>query len=167
MSELKRVLFHAYNGFADKRITKLESGTVFQVDDRDPGVIGADRTPLSWFCPMHVTVTRAEELTVRLGNVPLNDKIVRWADKNGAKLETRIKPILEFKVERGNQVLLTELAALMRAIVARGAPRYELKHYKYSCPRVAGSIEKLKTILDEAWTRGKRPVAPQTLFDPD
>ena len=167
MSELKRVLFNAYNGFADKRITRLESGTVFLVDDRDPGVIGADRTPLSWFCPMHVTVTRAEELTVRLGNAPLNDKIVRWAEKNGAKLETSIKPILEFKVERGQQVLLIELATLMRAIVARGAPRYEFKHYKYSCPRVAGSLEKLKTILDEAWARGKRAAASQALFDLD
>ena len=51
MPTLKRVLFDTYDGFADKRVKKLENATTFIVDDRNEGgVIGADKEPLSWFC---------------------------------------------------------------------------------------------------------------------
>ena len=43
----------------------------------------------------------------------------------------------------------------MKAIVAPGA-RYDTNYYKHSCPRVAKSLEELRTALDRAWTPGSK-----------
>jgi hypothetical protein len=59
---------------------------------------------------------------------------------------------LQFQVTRGSQLLLSELAQAIRAIVAAGAPRYSVPSYKYVCPRTAASLERLKAALDRAWS---------------
>jgi hypothetical protein len=66
--ELKAVLFEAYRGFADKRVKNLDKASTFLVDDRDPGVIGADKKPLSWFCQIYAHAVEDDELLVRLTN---------------------------------------------------------------------------------------------------
>ena len=165
MPDLKAVLFEAYNGFADKRVKNLDKASTFLVDDRDPGVIGADKKPLSWFCQIYAHAIADDELRVTLTNTPLSEKIEKWAAKNGGTVKHTIMPVLEVPVPRGKQARLDELAALMRAIVALGAPRYEWKHYKYACPRAAKSLEKLKTVLDGAWASGsKRTPKAGSLF---
>lgn len=166
MPELKAALFAGYGGFADKRVKNLDKATTFQVDDRDQGTIGADKKPLSWFCQIHADARSDDQLVVRLFNAPVNDRIEKWAERNGAKLGHGIQPRLEFTIDRGKQALLSDLASQMKAIVAPGAPRYEWAHYKYACPRVARSLEKLKTILDSVWTPGSkgRPAAGPPLF---
>ena len=156
MSELKAVLFEAYNGFADKRVKNLDKASTFLVDDRDPGVIGADKKPLLWFCEIYAHAIADDQLRVTLTNAPLNEKIVEWAAKKGGTVKHAIMPVLDFTVPRGKQARLDELAALMRAIIAPGAPRYEWKHYKYACPRAAKSLQKLKTVLDRAWAPGSK-----------
>ena len=125
MSELKAALFKAYNGFADKRVKNLDKASTFLVDDRDPGVIGADKKPLSWFCQIYAHAVSDDELRVTLTNTPLSENIEKWATKNGGTVTHTIMPVLDVPVTRGRQARLEELAALMRAIVARGAPRYE------------------------------------------
>lgn len=156
MPELKAVLFEAYHGFADKRVKNVDKASTFLVDDRDPGVIGADKKPLSWFCQIYAHAIADDQMVVRLTNAPLNDKIERWAEKNGGTIKHEIMPVLDVPIPRGKQARLDELAALMKAIVAPGAPRYEWKHYKYACPRAAKSLEKLKKVLDAAWMPGSK-----------
>ncbi len=151
MAELKRVLFDAYGGFADKRVKRLENATTFCVDDRDPGVIGADKRPLSWFCEIYAEAPSDNELLVRLYNAPVSDRIDMWVEMHDVSRERGF----EVTITRGTQELLAELAMLTRTIVAPGA-RYDVNFYKYSCPRVAASLEKLKAVLDTVWTPGSR-----------
>lgn len=161
MPELKAVLFETYGGFADKRVKKLDNASTFLVDDRDEGgVIGADRKPLSWFCHIYADAVSDDELRVRLANVPTNAKVEKWGAKNGTTPTHGMQPSLQFTVHRGKQALLDELATLMRGIVAPGA-RYDTNYYMYSCPRVAKSLEKLKTALDKAWTPGSKSTRPK------
>jgi len=49
VNTLKKALFEAYGGFADKRIKKLESGSIFVVDDRSDGDRGADGKLYGYF----------------------------------------------------------------------------------------------------------------------
>ena len=74
MSELKAVLFEAYDGFADKRVKNLDKSSTFLVDDRDPGVIGAHKKPLSWFCQIYAHAIADDELRATLTNTPLSEK---------------------------------------------------------------------------------------------
>lgn len=154
MATLKRVLFDTYDGFADKRVKKLENATTFIVDDRGVGgVIGADKKPLSWFCHIYADALSDDELLVRLWNMPSSKKIDKWLEKNEAKRKN-VQGV-GIMINRGKQGLLTELSLMMRAIVAPGA-RYEVNYFKYSCPRVAKSLDKLKAALDVAWTPGSK-----------
>jgi hypothetical protein len=121
--ELKAVLFDAYNRFADKRVKNLDKASTFLVDDRDPGVIGADKRPLSWFCQIYAHAIADDQLRVTLTNAPLSEKIVEWAAKKGGTVKHAIMPILDLTVPRGKQGRLDELASLMRAIVEPGALR--------------------------------------------
>lgn len=161
MPELKAVLFEAYGGFADKRVKKLANASTFLVDDRgEGGVIGADNKPLSWFCHIYADALSDDEVRVRLSNVPSNARVEKWAEKNGATPTHGMQPSLQFAVHRGEQGLLDELAALMRGIVAPGA-RYDTNYFKYSCPRVANSLEKLRAVLDRAWSPGSKSTKPK------
>ena len=66
MNTLKKVLFEEYDGFADKRIKKLETGSTFIVDDRTDGDQGADKKLFGWFCSMFVDVESSTSVTIRL-----------------------------------------------------------------------------------------------------
>lgn len=157
MPQLKKVLFNEFDGFADKRIKKLTSGSVFQIDDRGPGDIGADGKPLSWFCQIFANAISDDALEVTLVNAPTSDAVEKWAATNAATIDAQIYTRLTFVVNRHEQETVTALAKRLRAIVAPGAPRYEVKGYKYACPRAATSLEKLKAALDVAWPAGSQP----------
>ncbi len=62
--------------------------------------------------------------------------------------------MLVFAVTPDSVELLNTLAAAFWAIVAPGAPWYDVKHYKHACPRVAASLERLAGVLAGAWSGG-------------
>jgi hypothetical protein len=167
VNALKRVLFDAYGGFADKRIKNLDKASTFIVDDRTDSDFGADRGLKSYFCAIFVEVHSNAKITVTLcGNVPFGKKVERWLAKNGYEIETRGgQSLLAFDVERGKQSILGHLSEAIASIVASGAPRYEVKSYKYLCPRTAESLRRLKSVLDDAWSR-PLPERPRGFFAP-
>lgn len=161
VSQLKLALLQAYSSFSDKRIKRLERGHLFIVDDRVDGDIGADGKLLSYFCEIYADVISDDELIVRLHGVPVSPPIEEWADKCGAVLEGGR---MTLTLQRGQQALLSGLATRVRAIVASGAPRYQVKSYKYVCPRVAKSLDRLETVLDGPWRPGSKGVVQNTLW---
>ena len=140
----------------------------FCIDDRQPQNIGANGRPLSWFCEMFAEVVSTgdifsltigdEEIRVTLENVPVSSRVQDWARANDATL-TRddLRPVLSFTVIKGRQKILGSLATAIRSITAPGA-RYSTNYYKYSCPRTADSLERLKSVLARAWTNGSKTV---------
>jgi len=146
---LKASFIAEYGGFADRRITKIEKGHIFIVDDRGRGDFAANGNPYSYFCAIMVDVISDDLIEVSLsGNVPRGPTVTAWIARHKPTSET---PFLEFNVAKGEQKILADLASAMRAIVRRGAPRYDTPSYKYVCPRTAYSLDRLKSVLDRAW----------------
>lgn len=145
--ELKKVLFDAYGGFADKRLKKLEHDALFIVDDRGESDYDARGDLFLWFCLMFVTVEAADRVKLSMrGGVPECTAVHQWFDKHGAErqpygVETTITP--------DNLDALDDLAARMAAIVRKP---YEVRAYKYVVPRVAASLRHLRQVLSRAWS---------------
>lgn len=158
MSSLKKKLFDEYGGFADKRIKKLEKGSTFIVDDRTEDDIGANRQLYSYFCMVFAKIgpeagmTADESVTVTLnGSVPMSAGVQAWISANEASYRTGpLGGILTFPVAKGEETRLRSLAKSIRAITAAGA-RYDVKSYKYVCPRTANTLERLASVLEGAW----------------
>jgi hypothetical protein len=149
---LKSVLFDEYGGFADRRIRNFQKGHIFIVDDRASRDIGANRELYSYFCPIYADVITDDMVEVRLsGNVPGGPSVTNWIARHNPSSRS---PFLEFRVARGKQKMLGDLASGMRAIVRRGAPRYDVASYKHVCPRTAASLDRLERVLDRAWKTG-------------
>lgn len=165
MRALKKILFRAYGGFADKRIKNLDKGDKFIADDRNDSDITADGNLLSYFCMIFVEVRSNERVTLGLcGNIPIGKNVKHWLALNKCKVETLInQSYLSKDINRGEQGILNELAIAIDSIVAPGAPRYNVKSYKYVCPRTARSLCRLKKILDEAWEQ-QLPSEPKGFF---
>jgi hypothetical protein len=145
---LKQVFLEEYGHFADKRIKNLDKGSLFIIDDRGPGDVGADHHLFLWFCLMFAEV--ADQNTVRIklgGDVPKGVRVAEWLAEN--KVEDR-RVGFEFDVRRGTQGRLTNLAKAFESIVQPGA-RYPVPSYKYVCPRVASALVRLQRLLDRAW----------------
>jgi hypothetical protein len=151
VQHLKKSLFDAYDGFADKRIKNLEKSALFIVDDRGRGDHAADKSLFLWFCAVHVEVKSESQVVVRLsGGVPMSSGVKAWAKENGAKTQTTPETTLSFAVSKGAESILDSLASAIRAITAPGV-RYPVAAYKYVCPRTAGTLEKLSAVLQAAW----------------
>jgi len=153
MSALKKILFDEYGGFADKRIKDIDKGNKFIVDDRDDSDIGANGKLLSYFCMIFVEVLSNEKVFVELyGNIPIGKTVKNWLAKKEYEIKTLpMHSILSIEINQGDQGILKELAESIESIVAPGAPRYNVKSYKYVCPRTAKSLDRLRKILDKAW----------------
>jgi hypothetical protein len=154
MRGLKQALLDEYGAFADKRIKRIDRGHIFAVDDRGPGDIGADGNLFSYFCLVFADVISDVAVDVSLDrNLPIGSEVTEWIKRhNGTFSESHGNAHLQFRVIRGSQHILSELAQAIRAIVAPGAPRYAVNNYKYVCPRTAASLERLKAALDRAWS---------------
>jgi len=153
VNALKKALFEAYGGFADKRIKKLESGSIFVVDDRSDGDRGADGKLYGYFCLIFAEVRSNSEVLVTLsGNVPMGSSVRIWITKHEASLREGVDRLLSFVVSKkeGTSKLST-LADAIASIVARGA-RYDVKSHKYVCPRTADSLQRLDKVLRKAWS---------------
>jgi len=151
MQQLKKSLFDAYEGFADKRIKNLEKSALFIADDRSRGDYGADRNLFLWFCAVHIEAKSETQVVVRLsGGVPMSTGVKTWAKENGAKIQTVPATSLSFSVSKGTESILDSLANAIRAITASGV-RYPVPAYKFVCPRTARTLEKLSAVLKAAW----------------
>jgi len=148
LDDLKKVLFDAYDGFADKRIKKLDKGMYFIVDDRDDGDEDARGELFLWFCQIGLKVEAVDAVTITLrGGVPESPRVAQWLEKMGAQ---KTAFAIEVPIQRGQEAQLAGLADAFRAITRRGA-RYDVKAYKYVCPRAAGALENLAKVLHAAW----------------
>jgi len=151
MSTLKRALFDKYGGFADRRIKKLEKGNLFIVDTRKAGG-EASNGLYGWFCAITVTVMSEAEIQVELsGSIPTSEAIQNWFETHQLVIRNILKPCLQIRIRNGEQTKLGELASLVQAIVALGAPRYSEPSYKFNCPRTAFSLQKLQAVLQSVW----------------
>lgn len=143
MGHLKKVLFDEYDGFADKRIKKLESGTTFIVDDRGPGDFGADKKLFGHFCLILADLSNEPIVRIAMtGGVPTSAVVSAWFKKHAAPFANGY----EFSVAPGEESKLIELATAIGNIVKPGA-RYSVKAYKYVCPRTANSLKRLAGVL--------------------
>ena len=147
-NELKQKLFDAYNGFADKRVKNLDKESLFIIDDRKKSDEDAAGKLFLWFCQMFAEVVDKDSVKIIMrGDVPDGPLVAKWLAENGAGKSNFGQEIV---IRRGEQDRLSTLAAGFRAIVRPGA-RYDVKSYKYVCPRVAGSLDQFRRVLSEAW----------------
>ena len=145
---LKQVLVDQYGGFADKRIKNLDTGSFFHVDDRSQGDYDARKQLFLWFCQVTLTVKSGTTVEVALsGEVPMNATVKVWLETHTTK-DRYDRPVIV--IHKGEQAKLLDLAGAIGAIVAPGK-RYPVKAYKYTCPRTAHSLQRLKATLDKAW----------------
>lgn len=151
MSQLKKALYAAYDGFADKRVKNLAKSSTFIVDDRAQGDYGADRSLFLWFCSIFVDVVSESEVTVRLaGGVPTGPSVTAWVKANGGRYKATPSKVLTFTVKQGNESALLSLATAIESIVTSGKP-YSVASYKYVCPRTANSLKRLANELHATW----------------
>lgn len=146
-TELKQVLFDAYDGFADKRIKSLERDAPFIVDDRTEGDKDARGRLFLWFCQMFVEVISETEVHLSFyGGTPRGPEVNSWLDAR--KLDVG-KPGDTISITPQSVDGLSDLAASFQKIVTR---RYDTPAYKYVVPRTANSLRRLQEVLAEAWS---------------
>ena len=146
MGHLKKVLFDEYGGFADKRIKKLASGTIFVVDDRGPSDYGADKNLFGYFCKIFADLTNDPVVQVSMtGGVPTNKAVLAWFKKNASPYADGYT----FSIAPGEEAKLVELATAINSIV-KPSSRYTVRAYKYVCPRTAAALVRLAKVLANA-----------------
>ncbi|QAY77577.1 hypothetical protein [Sphingosinicella sp. BN140058] len=148
LRELKQALLDTYGGFADGRIKKIDVGDRFIVDKRTLNDIAADSNVYGWFCSMFLEVKQSEEVILTMLNIPESAAVRAWLDRYG---EPFARYGFKTRVARGEQGRLIELAELIEAITAPGN-RYDVKHYKYSVPRVVDALHTLQAALTKGWS---------------
>jgi len=150
---LKKRLYEEYNGFSDKRIKDLNRSDTFTVDDRRPdrgqGDFGADRKLFHWFCEIYVTTLDDYSVKVEfIGGVPSGAEMTNVLTSWNTKVNDSH---VAFVVDENSTDRLQALATALNAIVAPGR-HYPVNWYKHTCPRVAKSLLRLKSVLDDYWT---------------
>ena len=143
---LKQSLFDAYGGFADKRIKRLESGSLFHVDGRSAADYDARKQLFLWFCTVTATVHSGEEIVVHVGSaIPKNAAVEQWLAANQVPGQYDRMGIV---IKKGEQAKLIELADLVAKVIKKP---YTVKAYKYVAPNTASALTHLKKVLDKAW----------------
>ena len=151
-NDLKQIFFDEYEGFANKQVKKIDSGSRFIIDDREPRDMNSKGQPFGWFCHMFADIVDQDTVKITLrGGVPTSANVVKWFEAHGTALTpgTTLAPSeVKFLVKRGDQA---EVATLAAAIWAITDGRYNVASYKYVCPRVGESLDRLRAVLDRAW----------------
>lgn len=151
MSILKKALFDEYDGFADGRIKKLTTGSIFAVDGRSRTDYGSNGKLYGTFCAILVEIKSELEVVVSMtGNIPIGPEVRSWMAKFGPILTTEAERRIVFVITKGQEAILEELAKAIRVIVAPGR-RYDTSSYKHACPRTADSLLRLRKVLAAAW----------------
>ena len=147
---LKQHLFDQYGGFADKRVKNLEKADRFIVDARRETDSASDGNLYSYFCKVFAEVASPDAVEVQLiDNIPMGAAVSAWIEQYDPTLRDGNQASMSFPVAVGQEGKLDELAAAFRSIVRPGAPRYQVANYKYVCPRTAGSLDRLASVLRE------------------
>jgi hypothetical protein len=146
---LKQTFFDEYGSFADTRIKKLDSGSLFIIDDRNPRKdFDAKEHPFPWFCLMSADVADQDTvlITLRGGDgVLVSPGVTAWLDAHGAR---RTNSDIQFDVKRGSQGKISGLATAVRAAVKQ---RDRPSSYYFTCPRVGSALDRVRAVLDRAW----------------
>lgn len=148
--ELKKLLFDAYGGFADKRIKKLEREAPFIIDDRSERDLDAKGNLFLWFCQMFATVEDGERVVIELrGGVPHSAAVSDWyAAHGGEESPGDYQSYASFVV---TPEMVGDLPDLAQRFAAVTKSRYPVKAWKYVVPRTADSLTKLHGVLSTAW----------------
>lgn len=148
---LRSHLLERYGHCSNKRIRDAAKARQFFVDDRENGGLASDRSYYGWFCGVTVDVDSADTVRVTLdGNLPDSPQV----QQSFTDLEsTRGTKSVRFTIDRNRLPLLRVLANQIGEIVAPGN-HYSERTYKYMCPWVADSLEKLAGNLDDFWNEG-------------
>jgi hypothetical protein len=147
---LKKHLFDAYEGFADKRVKDLTKRDTFIVDDRGGGDFDAHGELFLWFCKMFAVVRSDRALDLILsGDPPLSPEVEEFVKGAGRSVEKSgvVSKSITLALSVSDGAKLRDLAARMRRITRPGA-RYSVPSYKYVVPRTADSLERLADVLD-------------------
>jgi|SRR5579864_607293 len=148
---LRKTLFGEY-GASDRRIKKIEKAIHFRVDECE-GYTGADGKPLSHVCTIYAYVNNDGSLSVSLrGNVPVEEPVQRWIESEGygcVNTPVNRRAGLSLVLRKGEQHKLSSLAqAVLSVVRGRG---YGTPSFKYTCPRTAIGLERLRRVLDRVW----------------
>lgn len=82
---LKQSLLNEYGHFADQRLKKIDSGSLFIVDDRIPSDHGADRKLYPWFCLIFADVIEPNAVKVTMrGGIPRSANVEKWIRRMGS-----------------------------------------------------------------------------------
>jgi hypothetical protein len=84
----------------------------------------------------------------------LEEPVQRWIESEGKGCVETPRPVtrrtgLSLRLLKGQQHKLSSLAQAMNNVV-RGR-RYETPSFKYTCPRTASGLERLRGVLDKVW----------------
>jgi hypothetical protein len=144
MNELyrKNRFFEIFGGFADKRIKNLTRSDIF-ICDRKKAPTNARGILLRWYCTIHLRVVSDGLIHIILGSaMPINQAVIDWTNKNSIKSDSStIIPITKENIPK-----LGELATLIESITKKP---YDIRAYKYECPRVAGVLRRVENILQK------------------
>lgn len=144
---LKKIMFDAYDGFADKRFKDLTKASRFIVDGRTHNDIAADGSVYGWFCSMFLDVVDGSQVELTILNIPQSAAVEKWIEAHAKT--TRYGMVVT--IMAGEQHILANLAKREFDITRRGN-RYDTPHYKYAVPRVVDALDKLVSTLNDAWS---------------
>jgi hypothetical protein len=140
---LKKRLFDIFGGFADKRIKNLTRSDLFICDARKKAPTDARGILFRWYCTITLRVVSGEMIHIILGSaMPINSAVSNWTNKNSIKSDgSTVIPITKKTISK-----LGELATLIEFITIKP---YDVRAYKYECPRVASILRRVEKILQK------------------
>jgi hypothetical protein len=140
---LKKRLFDSFGGFADKRIKNLAKSDLFICDDRKKAPRDARGMLFRWYCTIDLRVVSGELIHIIFGSaMPVNPVVTEWINNNSIKSDHLT--VVPFNKE--NIPKLGELATLIDSVTKKP---YDIRAYKYECPRVAGILRRVEKILQK------------------
>lgn len=148
MSEdLKQILFNEYDGFSDKRIKNLKKGNTFIVDELDSSDFGsASQQLLGGRCRVFLKVNDTAEIELSLTkSVPLDDNVRKIIQDTGGIIEkSGVDDLVKILIDLKKLDVLSSLATAFEQIIKKP---YSEPSFKYSCPKTATALRRLKKVL--------------------
>ncbi len=148
LNELKRCLFDAFGGFADKRYKDLSKLDYFCLTDYSNAREQIQKSTRVMRCGMYLTTLTDSSMSLQLcGNVPSTPIFAALVRQRGHWFEASD---LYFTIRVGQAEFLEELAAAIRAELPDGNTNTS-KANRVSWGRVAATLEKLATLANGVW----------------
>jgi hypothetical protein len=162
--ELKRFLFDAYGGFADKRVTRVERGNTFIIDDRKPEDSTGRGALSKTFCRIFARVVGEDQIVLSLHeNAPIDYAVRKLVESRGGRTGEHFgATYLSVTIHATESKYVRQLAQAIEAMVddATDLPQSTLQR---TCTRVASSLHRYADCLVEYCAT--HPVEPPVLAD--